>query len=313
MRTVQDFLTSSSTGMVEYIAAVSSEDSQVETQQPSHVLDRHEKMRIMNAVHQRFRRTEAPVLHKEAIPLVPHMIDLPKHLAVITSIVVRHTRRQQPSRPGTQTVDKFDEFCSSCLQVEEQALRRVSQLASRRRAHSVQSAKGSTYPPLSPPPPIPRNRKSSGPNKLRSKKSRPATAPEDDPFPAKDSSEDASSQSSPVSRSMSQTTPTRSKSQVITSISAVDARREPSSPPSSFRADAVAGAGAEPRSMPAPRPPFLHHPRSSSTDSALARKQYGVTKSPSMPLSGFPYDVASENPEESSRKSKGLLRGILRR
>ena len=58
----------------------------------------------------------------------------------------------------------------------------------------------------------------------------------------------------------------------------------------------------------------MHHPRSSSTDSALARKQAGMPRSPSMPTSGFPYDVASsEAADEPSRKPRGLLRGILRR
>lgn len=300
MRSAQDFVISSCTCMVDYIATVSSTGPapvpETKTQDDSsRALDRHEKMRILNAVNQRHRRV--PVLHREAIPLLPHMIDLPKHLAVITSMVVRHTRRQLPTRSGAQTEEVFDQFCQSCLQVEEQALRRVSQLALRRRAKSVASPNGTSFGV--PAPSAVGRRGSMGPNKLRSRRSkvyRPATAPDEDAsvFYSKESSEDVSPHSSPM----------KGKAHVATSVATVTS---PSSPPSSYKPDAL--VGAEPQSMPVPRPPFMHHPRSSSTDSALARKPT-VSRSPSMPMG---YEPTSDNPDDSIRKSKGLLRGILRR
>lgn len=295
MRPVQDFLANSSKDMVEYIQCVSSPNSSQIDSLPSQVLDRHERVRIMNALHQ--RHGKAPTLHREAIPLLPHMVDLPKHLAVVTSIVVRHTRRQLPTMTGPSTEGTFDEFCSSCLQIEEHALRRVSQLAARRRPQSMSTPQTPAFlnsPPSSPPTNPLRERKPSLPNKLRSKRSRrPSTTPEHKSEPqAKESSDDVSLPSSPAAAAGSSHVLARTVTTPITSQSL---------PPVE-----------EPHSLPSPRAAFMRHPRSTSTDSALSRKQHSSPRQPSMPTV-FPSDVPADSQDDSTRKTRGLFRGILRK
>lgn len=294
MRPVQEFLTNSNNTMIDYIVSVSSPETSQQEALPTQVLDRHERVRIMNTLHQ--RHSKAPILHREAIPLLPHMVDLPKHLAVIGSVVVRHTRRKLPNRTGVAAEITFDEFCSSCLQVEEQALRRVSQLASKRRPHNPSSSKSPSYVSVGTPSPIAasnRERKSSLPNKLRSKRrpQRPATAP-DTAVQLVDSSDDVSLPSSPTLATYD--------------ASLADNRIPRSPPPSSFPRDFL------PHSMPAPRPTFMHHPRSTSTDSALSRENT-PSRTPSAGVDSLHHDAASDNPDESMRKARGLLRGILRK
>ena len=133
MRAVKDFLVSNSPKMHEYLDAVSSKGSQsAEGVRSLSSAQRHERKRLTHVV--RHRGRSAPTLNREAIPSLPQMIDLPKHLAVVTSIVVRHTRRTLPTRTGAPADRVFDEFCQKCLEVEEQALTRVSQLASHGKA-----------------------------------------------------------------------------------------------------------------------------------------------------------------------------------
>ena len=196
---------------------------------------------------------------------------------------------------GQSEEEAFDEFCSSCLQIEEQALRRVSQLAARRRPHSMSSPKTPSFlnSPPSSPPHHGRERKASLPNKLRSKRSRrPSTAPDPNASPhTKESSEDISQPSSPASNYVL----SRTVTSPVTS---------PALPPV-----------VEPQSLPAPRAAFMHHPRSTSTDSALSRKQYNTPRMPSIPTL-FPCDIPGDSQDESiesTRKTRGLFRGILRK
>ena len=72
-----------------------------------------------------------PVLEREAVPILPHLLDIPRHLAIITSAIVRNSREfQAHARPcGTSEV-MLNELCARCFDVEEHALLRVRQLAS---------------------------------------------------------------------------------------------------------------------------------------------------------------------------------------
>lgn len=76
-------------------------------------------------------REDAP-LASEAIPLLPHLLDIPKHLAVLSSAVVRHSRTNpQPatSRPVPLTHDTLvEDFAIKCFEIEEKTVQYVSHL-----------------------------------------------------------------------------------------------------------------------------------------------------------------------------------------
>ncbi|KAK7064231.1 GTPase activating protein [Favolaschia claudopus] len=131
MRGVKDFLKDSMPAMMEYIRVVSTPSKRSESdlfsqEDPS---DRHERLAVVNALRQRVSRMA--VLNRESIPM-PLVPDLPKQLAIITSAVIRNSRdfhaRAKPNDPSDRPVN---EFCSRCFEVEETALHRVSQLATR--------------------------------------------------------------------------------------------------------------------------------------------------------------------------------------
>jgi len=110
------------------------------------------------------------VLNRESIPM-PLIPDIPKQLAIITSAVIRNSRdyhsRAKPNDPSDRPLN---EFCSRCFEVEESALQRVSQLATRistdRRRPDHSPSLSVSNPPSTAAPR--RTRKSSG---------RPSTAP----------------------------------------------------------------------------------------------------------------------------------------
>ncbi|EJF66706.1 Rho GTPase activation protein [Dichomitus squalens LYAD-421 SS1] len=135
MRGVKDFLTGSLQAMIDYIVVVSTPEPGGKGPPTPLSLssDKHERLRIMNAL--RHRIATAPVLYREAIPLLPHLLDIPRHLAVVTSVVVRYSRTQnvQPSRQPNPEDKYFLDFCARCIEVEEQALFRVSKLAAKPR------------------------------------------------------------------------------------------------------------------------------------------------------------------------------------
>ncbi|GBE77946.1 Rho GTPase activation protein [Sparassis crispa] len=135
MRGVKDFLTGSLQAMVDYIVVVSTPEPG-DNRSTSYALDGHERLRIMNALRQ--RGAAVPVLYREAIPLLPHLLDIPKHLAAVTSQVVRYTKvHSVGAAMASNTEDGcFDEFRSKCVAVEEQALHRVSQMATEARHQS---------------------------------------------------------------------------------------------------------------------------------------------------------------------------------
>ena len=98
--------------MIDYI-------NEVSTPLPSHdnvslhaSADKHDRIQAMNAL--RERKSAMPTLHKEALLFLPHLLDIPKHLAILTSAVVRGTRQHRARSPqGTnELLETFTKSCS---------------------------------------------------------------------------------------------------------------------------------------------------------------------------------------------------------
>ncbi|KAL1719474.1 GTPase activating protein [Schizophyllum commune] len=130
MRGVKDFLSDSRPAMIDYLLVVSAapdESYGPSTSSP----ERHARLNIMHCL--RTRGAHMSVLQREAIPILPHLLDIPRHLAIIASSVVRHSREFREAAAHGKDGERapMDELCACCLQVEETALQRVSQLVSR--------------------------------------------------------------------------------------------------------------------------------------------------------------------------------------
>ncbi|KAJ7634305.1 GTPase activating protein [Mycena polygramma] len=134
MRGVKDFLKESRPGMIDYILVVStppsrrteSESYSYNQEDPS---ERHERLAVVQALRQ--RTSQMALLNRESIPM-PLVPDVPKQLAIITSAVIRNSRDfHARAKPNDPTDRPLNEFCSRCFEVEESALHRVSQLATR--------------------------------------------------------------------------------------------------------------------------------------------------------------------------------------
>ncbi|PCH33643.1 Rho GTPase activation protein [Wolfiporia cocos MD-104 SS10] len=304
MRGVKDFLINSLPAMIDYIIVVSTPELP-DTEPPPPATDPRERSRILEALRQ--RGAASSVLHRESTPSQPHLTDLPKHLAVVTSVVVRYSRANnylpvppasaQPTDPNRQ----FDVFCARCLEVEEQALYRVSQLATRPRRHSsgrpaIPSPLAASVPlPPSPSSPIKiprRDRKTSSARSSRPARRlvRPSTAPHSaDTNHSAEGSSEASMPMSPASEPLSPVVPL--------SHSAPDASQSDGH------------IRERTRSLRRPRFPFAQHqPRSSSTDSALMSQSLAEKLS----------IVASRTQDglqdfSDDRRRKGILRNILTR
>ena len=122
--------------MIDYI-------NEVSTPLPSHgnvslhaSADKHDRIQAMNAL--RERKSAMPTLHKEALLFLPHLLDIPKHLAILTSAVVRGTR-QHRARSPQGTNELLETFTKSCSDVESEALRCVSQLGRRNHTNGHRS------------------------------------------------------------------------------------------------------------------------------------------------------------------------------
>ncbi|KAF8642289.1 hypothetical protein AX16_009559 [Volvariella volvacea WC 439] len=136
MRGIKEFLVEKRRDMVTYIQFVSTPlppheatliDNGLETTN-----ERYERLQIMNIL--RRRVTQMPDLQRETITFLPHFVDVPRHLAIITSAVIRNSKDfyskfNDQRAPGDKPLA---EFCSKCFKVEEYALLRVSQLETQR-------------------------------------------------------------------------------------------------------------------------------------------------------------------------------------
>jgi hypothetical protein len=88
----------------------------------------HSRIHVMNAL--RERKSVTPTLHREALLFLPYLQDIPKHLAILTSSVVRNVRLQRIKVLKEQNEHLYA-FTRSCLEVENLALRCVNQLRPR--------------------------------------------------------------------------------------------------------------------------------------------------------------------------------------
>ncbi|KAL0951188.1 hypothetical protein HGRIS_007916 [Hohenbuehelia grisea] len=128
MRGVQGFLQDSKPAMVDYILVVSTPTNDVHGASNHSGADRHERLQIANALRQRV--SLMAVLPREAIPMPPHLLDITRHLAIVTSAVIRSAGDYMKQQQGKEDTPLSD-FCRQCCTVESYALDRVSQLATR--------------------------------------------------------------------------------------------------------------------------------------------------------------------------------------
>lgn len=285
MRGVVDFVKESVPGMVDYLLVISTPVPESYSSHVGPAADRHDRLVVADALSQ--RGSMMPVLEREAVPLLPDFLDVPRNLAIVASAVIRTSKGQQQKLRPTDAL--LDEFISRCFEVEETALQRVSQLASRASDNAPSSPptnRHSTSPTTTT-----RFRQSSmsksPPSSHRPRKtSRPATAPSySDLSDATHGISDISLPSSPISTSIL-VPPNR----LLPRGSQVDLRGgQPSSPEDGahaqqenhFRAqDSIAAQ------LPVDSLPVIPKPADSQTESD---------------------DQARKNPK------KGILRGILRR
>lgn len=127
MRGVEDFLKDNHQSMMDYIAIVSTPLSDGTILNGRDARTRHYRLHIANALRQRTKLMTS--LDREAVPMLPHLIDIPKQLAIIVSAVVRNSR-ELVGHPQT-CEDAVDAFHSKCFEVEEEALSRASRLVSK--------------------------------------------------------------------------------------------------------------------------------------------------------------------------------------
>lgn len=105
--------------MFDYILVVSTPRPEEPPQPQSE--EAHVRSRAVRALHE--RKKSMSELHRETIPHLPHFLDVPRHLAIITSSVSRHSRNSPPPQDPI-VADLF----SQCHDVEQQALSDVSRL-----------------------------------------------------------------------------------------------------------------------------------------------------------------------------------------
>lgn len=125
MRGIKNFLKQNIPAMVDYILVVSTPIHDINSH-TGHPAFSHQRLRVVNSLHQ--RGSTIPVLEREAIPLLPHVLDIPRHLACISSSLIR-SARLVGSRVNLLEEDHLPDLCSRCSEVEEIALQRVSRLA----------------------------------------------------------------------------------------------------------------------------------------------------------------------------------------
>ncbi|THH34129.1 hypothetical protein EUX98_g93 [Antrodiella citrinella] len=308
MHTVKDFLSKNSGSMLDYANVVtSSQPSQaaVPLTKEERAAERH-RMRLENLISQRTETLRR--LHREALRLPPHLLDVPMHYASIASLVVRYSRRcSYHSFPIDQADAYFHSFYSKSMDVEELALTRVNELA--RRPRREQQTIVSSVSPSTANPPVPispvyitsprRERKTSlQPKRRRSRRTgRPSTAPGESD--GRSSPPDASVPSSPTTHTLAR----------MFSRSSLSCKQPTPIPPS---LEDVPREGES--TLPPPtRANLGHHPRSTSTDSALFRsKSSYVNASSTSSVSHVVIEaIPPDGPDE--KKRKGILRGILRR
>ena len=131
MRGVQEFLKDSFHGMIDYISVVSTPSRDAK---PADDRRRHIRL-VRNDLRQRTRTMAA--LQRESIPALPHLLDIPRHLACISSAVVRNSKEPTVRAPlGDNVGVAIDQFCAKCFEIEDEALSRVNLIVTKDRSAS---------------------------------------------------------------------------------------------------------------------------------------------------------------------------------
>ncbi|CAG8670670.1 16366_t:CDS:2, partial [Acaulospora colombiana] len=144
MRGIKPCLERYNPTMVDYLKCVSSlPDAWSPLANSSSFLsgpDKHDRLYVINSLRERLTGRGAgsiPTLWKDAIPLLPYALDVPKHLAILSSTVVRNAKSASASgmprggaAPGADDSDwSLTTFSGLCFDVEAQALKSVATLA----------------------------------------------------------------------------------------------------------------------------------------------------------------------------------------
>lgn len=144
MRGIKGCLERNTITMLDYLACVSTPPDQFSpSAHTSSFLsgpDKHDRLHVINSLRERLTGSGnmIPTLYKDAIPLLPYALDVPKHLAILSSAVVRNARSNNQPRPATgQGASQQDgadgwsltKFSELCFHVEAQALKSVAALA----------------------------------------------------------------------------------------------------------------------------------------------------------------------------------------
>lgn len=146
MRGIRGCLERNTVTMIDYLACVSSLPDQFSpTANSSSFLsgpDKHDRLHVINSLRERLTGaggSSIPTLYKDAIPLLPYALDVPKHLAILSSTVVRNARsggnvygpRTGSAGAGAEDTGAWslNHFSELCFDVEAQALKSVATLA----------------------------------------------------------------------------------------------------------------------------------------------------------------------------------------
>ena len=127
--------------MIDYLAVVSTTDGTKAPSSSRIPINKGDSSTVKIALQQRL--DTIPALHREATPSLPYLLDVPKHLAIVTSLAVRYCR----SHPDFLAVFDADlsplggkplrDLCVQCMNIEDTALHRIGKLAAKPRYHGM--------------------------------------------------------------------------------------------------------------------------------------------------------------------------------
>ncbi|KAI9512585.1 Rho GTPase activation protein, partial [Russula earlei] len=115
MRGVKCFMEEKLQEMLDYILVVSTPRPEEPSQLSSEARNRNRAIRVLDE-----RKLVMPELQKELIPNDRHFLDIPRHLALVASTIVRHSRNATPK--DSAVADLYNR----CREVERRALYYVS-------------------------------------------------------------------------------------------------------------------------------------------------------------------------------------------
>jgi hypothetical protein len=148
MRPVKDFLSTHLSSMIDFLLEVSSPLAPTASAAatPSDITTALKR-----------RQAALPTLHRDAAPRAPDSTDVPRHLALIASVVVAHTRGAEPAAPASPLpgapalppTPLLDSLIGRCQEIEARALRRVARLAAPPALGKRPTSAGSSRPPSS--------------------------------------------------------------------------------------------------------------------------------------------------------------------